>query len=127
MIFDHPAVLAQLIGFGLFLWVGLYLLVRGAHRTPLMLISIAGLFAQACFFGLGALADTRADPHSFVAIERWSLWAMVVPAAAWYHFSRLVAYRSDPAERAQQIFSRLVVVVYTAAALLTLFGSISDL
>jgi len=127
MIFDHPAVLAQLIGFGLFLWVGLYLLVRGAHATPLMLVSIAGLFAQACFFGFGALADTRADPDSFVAIERWSLWTMVVPAAAWFHFSRLVAHHSDRAERAQPIFSRLVVVAYTAAALLTLFGSISDL
>jgi len=127
MIFDHPAVLAQLIGFGLFLWVGLYLLVRGTHRTPLMLVGIAGLFAQACFFGLGALADTRTDPYSFITIERWSLWSMIVPAAAWFHFSRLVAHRSDPAERAQPIFSQLVVVVYTAAALLTLFGSISDL
>jgi hypothetical protein len=73
MIFEHPAVLAQLIGFGLFLWVGLYLLVRGAHAGPLMLVSIAGLFAQACFFGFGALADTRSDPVSFIRIERWSL------------------------------------------------------
>jgi hypothetical protein len=127
MIFDHPAVLAQLIGFGLFLWVGLYLLVRGARATPLMLVSIAGLFAQACFFGFGALADTRTDPNSFVAIERWSLWTMIVPAAAWFHFSRLVAHHSDPAEGMQPIFSQLVVVAYTAAALLTLFGSISDL
>ncbi len=127
MIFDHPAVLAQLIGFGLFLWVGLYLLVRSNHRTPLMLVSVAGLFAQACFFGFGALSDTRTDPMSFVTIERWSLWTMIVPAAAWFHFSRLVAHSSAPAERAQPIFSRLVVVAYTAAALLTLFGTISDL
>jgi hypothetical protein len=126
MILDHPAVLAQIVGFGLFLWVGLYLLVRSARRGPLMIVSIAGLFAQACFFGLGALADTRADAEWFATIERLGLWTMILPAAAWFHFSSLVAHHGEPGERAP-LFPPLVVAVYTAAALLTLFGSISDL
>lgn len=123
----NPAILAQLIGFGLFLWVGLYLLVRGARRSPLIIVSVCGLLAQALFFGLGALADTRGDFAAFTAIQRASLWTMILPAATWLHFSHLVAQTSDNPARLPVLFPRLVVAAYTAAAALTIFGSISNL
>src|SRR3954465_3308926 len=113
MITNNPAILAQIIGFGMFLWVGLYVLVRGARRTPLIVVSLIGLFAQAIFFGTGALTDTRADVWWFVVLERWSLWTIVVPAAAWFHFSELVARRT-PDGHAPTLFPPLVVATYTA-------------
>jgi len=69
MVTNNPATLAQIIGFGIFMWVGLYVLVRGARRTPLIVVSIIGLFAQAIFFGTGALTDTHTDVRWFIA---WS-------------------------------------------------------
>ena len=91
MVTNNPATLAQIIGFGIFMWVGLYVLVRGTRRTPLIVVSLIGLFAQAIFFGTGALTDTQTDVRWFIALERWSLWTIVVPAATWFHLSSLVA------------------------------------
>ena len=129
MITNNPAILAQIIGFGIFLWVGLYVLVRGARRTPLIIISLIGLFAQAIFFGTGALSDTQTDLRWFIGLERWSLWTIVVPAATWFHLSSLVAQsaRSEAQNVPGPIFPPLVVATYTAGALLILFGTTSDL
>ncbi len=129
MITNNPATLAQIIGFGIFLWVGLYVLVRGARRTPLIVVSLIGLFAQAIFFGTGALTDTQTDVRWFIALERWSLWTIVVPAATWFHLSSLVAQgaRAEAQYAPGPIFPPLVVATYTAGALLILFGTTSDL
>lgn len=129
MITNNPAILAQIIGFGIFLWVGLYVLARGARRTPLIVVSLLGLFAQAIFFGTGALTDTHTDVRWFIALERWSLWTIVVPAATWFHLSSLVAQgsRAEAQPAPGPIFPPLVVVTYTAGALLILFGTTSDL
>src|SRR5689334_1649703 len=129
MITSNPTILAQIIGFGIFLWVGLYVLVRGARRTPLIVVSLIGLFAQAIFFGTGALTDTQADVRWFIALERWSLWTIVVPAASWFHLSSLVAQgaRVDAQHGPWPVFPPLVVATYTAGALLILFGTTSDL
>jgi len=129
MITNNPAILAQIIGFGIFLWVGLYVLARGARHTPLIVVSLIGLFAQAIFFGTGALTDTQTDLRWFVALERWSLWTIVVPAATWFHFSSLVAQgaRAEAQHAPGPIFPPLVVATYTAGALLILFGTTSDL
>jgi hypothetical protein len=129
MIINNPATLAQIIGFGMFLWVGLYVLVRGARRTPLIVISVIGLFAQAIFFGTGALTDTHTDVRWFIGLERWSLWTIVVPAATWFHLSSLMAQgaRAEAQIAPGPIFPPLVVATYTAGALLILFGTTSDL
>lgn len=129
MITNNPAVLVQIIGFGLFLWVGLYVLVRGPRRSPLIVVSLIGLFAQALFFGTGALTDTRTDLGWFMALERWSLWTIVVPAAAWFHVSSLIAraaHVEDP-PATEPLFPPAVVAAYTAGALLILIGTTSDL
>jgi len=129
MVTNNPATLAQIIGFGIFMWVGLYVLVRGARRTPLIVVSIIGLFAQAIFFGTGALTDTHTDVRWFIALERWSLWTIVVPAATWFHLSSLVAQgaRAEAQHAPGPIFPPLVVATYTAGALLILFGATSDM
>ncbi|HEU5099112.1 MAG TPA: hypothetical protein VFU22_08835 [Roseiflexaceae bacterium] len=129
MITNNPAVLAQIIGFGIFLWVGLYVLVRGARRTPLIVVSLIGLFAQAIFFATGALTDTRADLGWFIALQRWSLWTIVVPAAAWFHVSSLIARSARAADptAAPALFPPLVVASYTAGALLIAIGTTTDL
>ena len=129
MVTNNPATLAQIIGFGIFLWVGLYVLVRGARRTPLIVVSLLGLFAQAIFFGTGALTDTHTDLRWFIALERWSLWTIVVPAATWFHLSSLVAQgsRAEAQHAPGPIFPPLVVATYTAGALLILFGTTSDM
>jgi hypothetical protein len=125
MIASNPAVLFQIIGFGIFLWVGLYVLVRGARRTPLIVVSLVGLFAQAIFFGTGALTDTQSDLGWFIGLERWSLWTIVVPAAAWFHVSSMIARGGD--HQPEALFPPLVVATYTAGALLILIGTTSDL
>jgi len=129
MITNNPAVLVQIIGFGIFLWVGLYVLVRGARRTPLIVVSLVGLFAQAIFFGTGALTDTHTDLGWFIALQRWSLWTIVVPAAAWFHVSSLIARgaRADAQQAPEPHLPPLVVATYTAGALLILIGTTSDL
>src|SRR4051794_22403557 len=129
MITNNPVIFAQIIGFGMFLWVGLYVLARGARRTPLIVVSLIGLFAQAIFFGTGALTDTQTDPRWFLALERWSLWTIVVPAATWVHLSSLVAQgaHTEAQHAPGPIFPPPVVATYTAGALLILFGTTSDL
>src|SRR5262245_11780716 len=117
MALTNPAVLAQIVGFGIFLWVGLYLLMRGA-RTPLIVVSLVGLFTQALFFGTGALTDTSRDADTFLTYERLTFWTSVLPAATWFHLSSLIAApiagrRGWPDAPA---FPPLVIVAYTAAA-----------
>jgi hypothetical protein len=130
MPFDDPAVIAQIAGFGVFLWVGLYLLVRAPARTPLIAISLAGLFAQAIFFASGAIADTTADLEQFVALQRGFWWTTVLPAAAWFHISSLVARRPFHPESSRALrllFTRRVVAVYTIALCIVLLGSFTEL
>jgi hypothetical protein len=125
-----PAVIAQVAGFGLFLWVGLYLLARAPSRTPLIVVSAIGLFAQAAYFATGALADTTTDLGWFLVLEKGFWWTTVLPVATWFHVSSLIARRpSRPVSRraARLLFTRRVVLVYTAALCITLFGSIGDL
>ena len=126
MPFDDPAVIAQIAGFGVFLWVGLYLLIRAPTRTPLIAISLAGLLAQAVFFATGAIADTTDDLRLFVAMQRGFWWTTVLPAAAWFHVSSLIA--RGPGRRAPRLlFTRRVVAIYTLALCIVLLGTFTDL
>jgi hypothetical protein len=126
MTLDDPALIAQIAGFGVFLWIGLYLLIRAPVRTPLIAVSLAGLLAQAVYFATGALADTTADLELFVALQRGFWWTTVLPAAAWFHVSSLIA--RGPSRRALRLlFTRRVVVIYTLALCIVLLGSFTDL
>ena len=124
-----PVVVAEIAGFGVFLWLGLYLMVRFVRPTAPIVASRVGLFSQAAFFGFGALTDTTLDARLLALLERASFWTTVVPVAAWFHFSNLIrrSVASAGGRRATIVFSPLDIIVYTAAGLMSLFGSISDL
>jgi hypothetical protein len=125
-----PTLFVQLAGFGVFLWVGLYLLVRASVRTPLIVVSAIGLFAQAAYFATGALSDTTSDLRWFLVLEQGFWWTTVLPAASWFHVSSLIArrpFRPETRRTARLLFTRLVVLAYSVALCLTLFGSIGDM
>ena len=130
---NYPAVIAQIAGFGGFLWVGLYLLVRAPRRTPLIGVSLLGLFAQAAYFAASALADTTTNLGLFVALERGLWWAAVLPAVAWFQLSHLIAQQPFSCEhqRAPRHISRLtpilITIVLGVALGIALVGSCSDL
>src|SRR5690242_16050031 len=127
---DNPALIAQIAGFGTFLWVGMYLMVRAPSRTPLIVVSLIGLFAQAAYFGTGALADTTANPGLFIALEKGFWWTTVLPAAAWFHVSSLIVrrpFRLESRRALYLLFTRRVAVIYTLALCIALLGSFSDL
>src|SRR5262245_39197920 len=126
MLFDDPAVIAQIAGFGVFLWVGLYLLVRAPARRPLIAASLAGLLAEEIFFTSCALADTTADLGLLVALQRGFWWTTVLPAAAWFHVSSLIA-RGPGRRPLRLLFTRRVVAIYTLALCIVLLGSFTDL
>jgi hypothetical protein len=117
---NTPIVVAEIIGFGVFVWLGLYLLVRTTRRSRLIVVGLIGLFAQAVFFLAAALSDTASDPALLAWLERGFWWATVLPAAAWFHFSLLVSHPL----RARSIL--LAGIVYAAAGLLILVGTLSD-
>jgi hypothetical protein len=117
---NTPIVVAEIIGFGVFVWLGLYLLVRTTRRNRLIVVGLIGLFAQAAFFLAGALSDTTSDPVILAWLERAFWWATVLPAATWFHFSMLVS--QPPHARS----SLLAGIVYAAAGLLILVGTLSD-
>jgi hypothetical protein len=119
---SSPAVVAAIVGFGVFLWLGVYLLVR-APRSRLILVSVGGLLAQAAFFFASALTDTAGDPLLLAWLERAFWWATVAPLAAWHHYSSMVARRiaGGAPDRAA------VGLVYVAAALVIAMGTATDL
>jgi hypothetical protein len=121
-------VIVEIIGFGVFLWLGLYLMVRSSLRAPAIIVSLIGLFGQAAFFFAGALTDVTTDTERLVLLERWIWWTTVLPAAAWLHLSALIAQPISKAEpRASMVFPRRAVIAYTAAGFLILFGTVTDL
>ncbi|GIV95931.1 MAG: hypothetical protein KatS3mg057_0588 [Herpetosiphonaceae bacterium] len=129
MALEDPVVLSQLIGFGVFLWLGLYLLVRTANYRWLIVVSVVGLFSQAAFFGSNVLSYTTAHPETIVVLERWFWWTAVVPAAAWFHLSSLIGrgvlrYGS---RRRVRLFTPPVAAIYTASGFIIALGTGSNL
>jgi hypothetical protein len=128
MLLDNPSVIGRIAGFGAFLWVGLYLLVRAPRRTPLIVASLLGLLSQAAYFGSGALSDTTTDRALFVALQQGFWWTTVLPAAAWFHVSGLIVQRlaRSPTKRGR-LLSLPALVVYLAALGMIAAGTIGDL
>jgi hypothetical protein len=124
-----PAVITQIIGFGSFTWLGLYLLVRAPRHAPLIVMSSIALFAQAAFFGYNAIADTSTSRSLFVGLERWFWWSTILPLAIWFHFSSLLV-RQTRQRHAGANPSELplpVLAVYSWAGAMILVGSTSSL
>ncbi len=122
---NNTAVLFQIIGFGVFLWLGSYLLVRARRLSPLIVVSVVGLLSQAAFFAAGALTDSTGDTGLLALVERGSWWSTVVPLATWFHFSQLTARgERDSVPRLHEL---PLWLVYIAAGLISLLGGLTDL
>jgi len=120
-----PRVLFELAGFGVFFWLGVYLLVRAPRPSQLIVVSVAGLFAQATFFAASVLRDSTGDPNALGALEHATWWSRVLPLALWFHFSRLIA-RSGRAD-VPVWHETLLIVFYLAAGAISLLGGFTDL
>ncbi len=124
-----PVVVAQIVGFGVFLWLGLYLLVRVTSRTPLIMVGLVALFAQATFFAASVLTFHTQDLQTLIVLERAFWWTAVLPVAAWFHFTELIAREigADKQRHARNIWSFPVVCVYVVALMISVAGTVSDL
>jgi len=130
MALREPVTLTQLIGFGVFLWLGIYLLTRVTVRTPTIVASIAGLFAQAAFFASSALSYNATDAAQLDFLEHAFWWTSVLPVATWFHFSFDAASRVPFARRrgrAPTGVPAAAIAVYIAAALVIVFGTATEL
>lgn len=119
-------IITQLVGFSVCLWLGLYLLARATHRTPLIVVGMVALFAQAAFFGASVLTFTTHNLGMLTLLERSFWWSAVVPATAWFHFCALVAQQVVERRADDSIWSPLVLIVYGVAALIIVLGTSTD-
>jgi hypothetical protein len=122
-------ILIQVFSYGVFFWAGCYLLVR-APRTPLIILSIIGMFAQASFFAGGVFGEQLTDAAQFGLSKRITWWNAVVPALIWFHVSSLIARQPlqlDWQRPWPELFTRRVVLLYTLGACLIVLGSFTDL
>lgn len=124
---NNPVIIAEIVGFGVFFWLALYLLVRPAVRSTLIALSVAGLLGQAAYFLVAALTDTTADPIRFVALERWTWWTSVLPLAIWFHLSSLIARPIRQPAHAQTLLPRRAAIAYVAALLIITVDAVSNL
>lgn len=129
MTLANPVVLAQVVGFGVFLWLGLYLLVRVGRVTMLIVTAVVALWSIAGFFASSALAFTTSINLTLLTTyERAFWWCAVLPTAAWFHFSTLVTRqfaRSGAPQSAKGL--PLVGVVYAVAVVLIGLGTWTNL
>jgi hypothetical protein len=121
---DSSAVV-QVVGWGVFLWLGLYLLTRSTQRSLTSGVILLGLFAQAAFFLSGALANNRPTLGQLVRLERWFWWSSVVPVAAWFWARSLIHQTLLREARRRSQIERGVVAV--AALILILVGNTTNL
>ncbi len=117
-------VLVPILGFGAFLWVGLFIITRATVQTPLTIVSFIGMLAQAAYFFIRVLADTTEEGlQTGILISRFSWWANCIPVAIWFHMSSLVARRG----KSKAILTPAVTFFYTAGLFLSFIGTFSDL
>ncbi|MBC8164062.1 MAG: hypothetical protein H7Z42_22870 [Roseiflexaceae bacterium] len=127
MLASNSGILAAIIGYGLFLWLGLYLLVRASLRVVLIRLAVAGLFGQAAFFLAAALTDSVADPARAALIERATWWTAVLPLAVWFHLSALIARAARQPIVGQAFVPGRALAGYAAALLLITLGTATNL
>ncbi|KAB8140286.1 hypothetical protein F8S13_23945 [Chloroflexia bacterium SDU3-3] len=120
-------IFAELVGYALFLWLGLYLLVRGLLRTPLIALSVAAAFGQAAYFFAAALTDSLADPGLFALVERLTWWSSVLPLAIWFHISCVIALPIRKPSAPHMLVPRRVIAAYLVALLVVAVDACSAL
>ncbi len=121
---DSSAVV-QVVGWGVFLWLGLYLLTRSTRRSLTIGVILLGLFAQAAFFLSGALANDQPTLVELERLERWFWWSSIVPVAAWFWASSLIHQTLVPAARRRSQIERAGIAI--VALLLIVVGNTTSL
>ena len=122
-----PSILAAIAGYGVFLWLGLYLLLRGGLRTPLIRVAVAGLLAQSTFFFASAWTDAVTDPVRNLLLERWTWWTAVLPLAIWFHLSSLMARGIQRPDRREAFVPGRAIGGYALALVLIALGTATNL
>lgn len=124
-----PLILIQVAGFGLFLWLACYLLIRASLRQPLIVIVIAALLIQAAFFAGNVITATIRDAQQLLFSERALWWTIVLPITLWFHASDLIARPIERISRSRSTGLKrpLILVAYAAAMALGLLGNLTDL
>ncbi len=123
---NDPVVLTQIIGFALFLWLGVYLLLRSAQRSMITLMSVVGLLAQSVFWANSVFGYTATVPATLVWLERAFWWSAVLPMAAWFHFCNL-AVRRLTRQHTNGRHRLPVLAVYAVALVLIVLGTTTNL
>ena len=118
--------ISQAVGFGIFLWLGLYVLSRASRHTPIVITTLVGLFAQAAFFLSDHLVTITHDQALHGFLTRISWWDNVVPMAVWFHLSSMIC-REKFYRRGGTIFTPAIIAAYLAAAVLSLLGMFTNL
>ncbi|MEI6044004.1 MAG: hypothetical protein WCS37_06400 [Chloroflexota bacterium] len=120
-----PTLIVKLIGFGGFLWLGIYIVSRAVIQTPLTIVSCVGMIAQSSYF-LSSTIITNSilglGVERGVFISRLFWWSDVIPMALWFHMSVLIARQG----RFRPVFSWPIVLFYLAALLISVVGEITD-
>ena len=119
-------IISQAVGFGIFLWLGLYVLSRANHHTAIVIATLVGLFAQAAFFLSDHLVTITHDRELHGFLTRFSWWDNIVPMAVWFHLSSMIC-REKFYRRGGTVFTPAVVITYLAAAILSLLGMFTNL
>ncbi len=116
--------IVPIIGFGAFLWVGLYVITRASVQTPLTIVTCLGMVGQAAYFFFAVLNNEAAEGRDIgVIISRSSWWCNCIPVAIWFHISSLVVRRGKP----YRVFTTANIIFYTLALVITVSGTFTDL
>ena len=82
---DTTTYLIDFLGFGGFLWIGLYVVTRG-DRGRMAYLTGGTAVATSCFFFFNCwLKSVHGD--AAVSLNRWSWWASILPATLWLQLS----------------------------------------
>ena len=123
IVFGQPVVfVAQILGFAVFLWLGLYALARGDRGRVAVLLGAAALVTATFFLQVGLQKVFGGAPGAGT-FRRLMWWANIMPIALWLHLS--LALRRQVAGvtwRAATLWA-----VYGAALALSLLSMGTDL
>jgi hypothetical protein len=121
---ETPLFVVHLLGFALFLWLGLYVLSRG-DGGPVARLTGATALVTCGLFGFGGLLEALSSDALDVrmVVDRLTWWAAVAPAAMWLHLSlRLnTGFAAPPWRRP------LIQTAYAVAAVLIVLGTLTNL
>jgi hypothetical protein len=121
---ETPLFVVHLLGFALFLWLGLYVLSRGDGGAISRLTGATALVTSGLFGFGGLLEALHADSLDVrINVDRLTWWTAVAPAAMWLHLSLRLDVR-----RARAPWRRpLIQAAYAAAAVLIVLGTFTNI